>query len=282
MALASVAKKSLNEKNPAHGCRFVAASEDDKRFCTIQVTLCANAPTQDVVIELIFRNDTGGERISVDEKHFYNAFPNVHVRSQRKAWADESIMTDYVRDFRLQTLDKGDVALVLDRHGSQATPRMRTMMEMLDIECVFTPANCTDCVSPVDPNVGVWLKRRVYQMQEDELELPENRNWGMPVALGGLTTMAKRKHTVRWISQAWSDFQAYHQNNCTAAFVDTGILTALDGSEKHKINSGPKQMKGNTHFNEIRILINNRKDSLKNSVQMFDSLNLRTNCTSFS
>lgn len=122
------------------------------------------------------------------------------------------------------------------------------MREMLDIECVFTPANCTDCVSPVDRNVGVWLKRRVYQMQEDELELPENRNWGMPVALGGLTTMAKRKHTVRWISQAWSDFQAYHQNNCTAAFVDTGILTALDGSEKHKIKLWPKADEGQYTF----------------------------------
>ena len=82
------------------------------------------------------------------------------------------------------------------------------MMKMLDIEYICTPANCTDCVSPVDRNVGVWLKNRVYQQQNDELSLPQNRNWPMPANKGGLTKSEKRMHTVRWMSQAWKDFQA--------------------------------------------------------------------------
>ena len=140
MAFSSPAKKTMNERGAPRGCRFTAASEDDKRFCTINVTLCANAGTQDVAIELIFSNDTGGEGISADEKAFYEQFDDVKVRWQPKAWADESIMIDYVRDFRMQTIDKGEVALVLDNHGSQQTPRMRNMM---DIEYVLTPPNCT-------------------------------------------------------------------------------------------------------------------------------------------
>jgi ABC-type glycerol-3-phosphate transport system substrate-binding protein len=86
----------MNEKGAPRGCRFTAASEDDKRFCTINVTLCANAATQDVAIELIFFNDSGGAGISAAEKAFYALYPDVKVRWQPKAWADESIMIDYI------------------------------------------------------------------------------------------------------------------------------------------------------------------------------------------
>jgi hypothetical protein len=244
MAFSSPAKRSMNEKGAPRGCRFTAASEDDKRFCTINVTLCANAPTQDVAIELIFDSDSGGEGIGDDEKAFYARYPDVKVRWQPKAWADESIMIDYIRDFRWQTIDKGEVALVLDNHGSQRTTRMCNMMKMLDIEYILTPANCTDCVSPVDRNVGVWLKNRAYHLQNEDLSRPENRNWPMPAGKGGLTKSEKRMHTVRWMSQAWKDFQATERHNCKAAFVGTGILIAKDGSEDHLIRLWPKAAEG--------------------------------------
>ena len=240
MAFSSPAKKSMNEKGAPRGCRFTAASEDDKRFCTINVTLCANAATQDVVIELIFDNDTGGEGIGAEEKAFYDQFPDVKVRWQPKAWADESIMLDYIRDLRAQTIDKGEIALVLDNHGSQQTTRMRNMMKMLDIEYILTPPNCTDCVSPVDRNVGVWIKERVYKMQNEELDQPQNRNWPMAAGKGGLTKSEKRMHTVRWIAKAWNDFKVTERHNCNAAFVDTGILIAVDGTEDHLIKLWPK------------------------------------------
>jgi hypothetical protein len=203
-------------------------------------TLCANAATQDVVIELIFDNDTGGEGIGAEEKAFYDQFPDVKVRWQPKAWADESIMIDYIRDLRAQTIDKGEIALVLDNHGSQQTTRMRNMMKMLDIEYILTPPNCTDCVSPVDRNVGVWIKERVYKMQNEELDQPQNRNWPMAAGKGGLTKSEKRMHTVRWIAKAWNDFKVTERHNCNAAFVDTGILIAVDGTEDHLIKLWPK------------------------------------------
>jgi hypothetical protein len=248
MPFSSPAKKTMNEKGAPRGCRFTAASEDDKRFCTINVTICANATTQDVDIELIFDSDTGGEKISDEEKAAMALYPNVIVRWQPKAWADESIMLDYIRDFRLQTIAKGNVALFLDNHGSQQTTRMRNMMKMLDIEYIFTPANCTDCVSPVDRNVGVWLKNRVYRFQDEEMDLYENRNWSLAAGKGGLTKSEKRMHIVRWMSKAWKDFQTTEQHNCKASFVDTGILIAQDGSEDHLIRLWPKAKNGEYVF----------------------------------
>jgi hypothetical protein len=192
------------------------------------------------MIELIFRNGTGGDGISTAEKEMYERnFPGVRIRWQHKAWADEEICMDYMVDFRKQTLEKGDVALVMDNHGSQATPAVRSVMHFLDIKDIFLPANCTDCISPVDRNIGQWIKQRVYQMQEAELDLDENRNWPLPVAQGGLGTAQKRMHIVRWVDAAWKEMKQERQHCINRAFVDSGILIAKDRSEDHLIRLRP-------------------------------------------
>lgn len=240
MPFSSPSKRSLNEKGSRRGNRFTAASEDDKRFCTLQVTVCAQADDQDVCIELIFRNGTGGEGISAEEKALYEReYPGVRIRWQHKAWADEEICMDYVLDFRRQTMAKGDVALILDNLGSQSTPGVRSFMHFLDITNIFLPANCTDCISPVDRNIGQWLKSKVYQMQEAELDLDENRNWPLPVAQGGLGVAQKRMHIVRWVDAAWKEMKRERKHCINSAFVDSGILIAKNRTEDHLVRLRP-------------------------------------------
>ena len=248
MPFGNPAKRSLNEKGAKRGNRFTAASEDDKRFCTLNVTLCAKSDEQDVKIEVIFQNDSEGARISDEELSYYEQFPDVQVRWQSSAWADEGVCIDYIRDFRTQTLQKGDVALVMDNHGSQHTPLAHTVMHFLDIKPVFTPANCTDCVSPVDRNIGQWLKQKVYAIQEDELSLAENRDWPLPVKKGGLGKCAKRKLVVKWISSAWEEMKREKKHLLNCAFVDSGVLVAKDGSENHLIRLWPKAEQGEYDF----------------------------------
>ena len=64
----------------------------------------------------------------------------------------------------------------------------------------------------------------------------------------GLTRSEKRMHIVRWISQAWKDFKANERHNCNAAFVDTGILIAADGTEDDLIKLWPKAERGMYKF----------------------------------
>jgi hypothetical protein len=244
MPFSSPSKRSMNEKGAPRGNRFTAASEDDKRFCTIQVTLCADNTDNDVPIELIFASTSGGEKMSQEEKDFYKEYPNVKVRWQPKAWADEPICIDYIVDLREHTVDKGPIALIMDNHSAQSTPRLQNIMTHFDINYVYTPAGCTDCVSPIDRNVGHWLKERVYQYQDDELELPENRNWALPSKHGGLTKKEKRMHVVRWMSQAWEDLKRERPELLTAAWVQSGCLVAKDGSENHLIKLYPQQPEG--------------------------------------
>lgn len=249
MAFSNPSKRSLNEKGAPRGCRFTSASEQDKRFCTIQVTLCADPAGQDVPIELIFRSSSGGARISQEEKDYYASnFPDVRIRWQKKAWADEQICIDYMADFRELTAAKGDVALIMDRHGSQSTARINEMMAAFKIKPIYTPAGCTDCVSPVDHNIGIWLKNRVYKYQSREMDLPQNRNWALPANQGGLTDPEKRRLTVRWMSQAWADLKERKQEMLLAAFVSTGCLIAKDGSENHLIKLWPRAPLGAYDF----------------------------------
>ena len=244
----SPCNRSLNEKGSKRGNRFVAASEDDKRFCTMNVTICAQADRQDIPIEIIFKSNSKGERISTDEKQYFDQFPNVKVRWQASAWADEELCIDFIKDFRGRTLDKGDVVLVMDQHSSQHTPLAKTIMHFLDILPIFTPANCTDCVSPVDRNVGQWIKQKVYILQEDELSMPQNRDWSLPTAKGGLTASEKRKLTVKWVSQAWEEMVATRHHCINSAFVDSGVLVACDGSENHLIRLWPNAPYGMYNF----------------------------------
>jgi hypothetical protein len=245
MPFSSPSKRSMNEKGSRRGNRFTAASEDDKRFCTLQVCLCADSANQDVAIELIFRSGSDGAFIPDEEKQLYeNDFPDVKIRWQSKAWADENICIEFMTDFRRQTLAKGEVALVLDNLGSQQTPMIRAIMHFLDIKAIFLPANCTDCVSPVDRNIGQWIKQRAYQIQEAELDKPENRHWPLPTKKGGLTAAQKRKLIVRWVNQAWSEMKVTRQHCINKAFVDSGILIAKDRSEDVLIRLRPGDPEG--------------------------------------
>ena len=132
----------------------------------------------------------------------------------------------------------------MDNHGSQQTPLMRVLMHALDVEYVFTPANCTDAVSPVDRNVGQALKEKVYAMQEEELDLDGNEHWRYPASEGGLEAWEKRTMVVAWIDRAWQELKKDNKHLLLSSFVDTGILVANDGSENHLIRLHPKQVLG--------------------------------------
>ena len=64
----------------------------------------------------------------------------------------------------------GEVLLGRDNHGSQRTPACETFMELFRIVAAFTPANCTDCYSPVDHHVGKLLKELINKMYEAEYD----------------------------------------------------------------------------------------------------------------
>ena len=225
-------KKTLNMVGEACEMMQPGGSGATKRFCTLQVTICAEPENQKVSIEIYFRGK--GKRLSEEETALYAALPNVKVRWQDKAWCDEQIAMEYLESFREQTLDDGEVLLGMDNHSSQSTPQCRAFMDLMGIVPVFTPSNCTDCVSPVDRNVGQAIKLKIAALYEEEYARNRVR-WELPKKEGGLGDSVKRMLVAKWTSQAWTEICATHYQLIRSAFVKTGFLLAKDGSENHLI-----------------------------------------------
>lgn len=207
-------------------------NEDEKRFCSLQVCICANADTQVCKLEIIFRGT--GQRIDQAELDHYTALPNLRIRWQAKAYADESTTIAFLEDFRSDTAHLGEVMLGLGNFKAHLTLLCRTFAEYMGICLVFTPPNCTDCVSPVDKNVGQTLKAKINAQFEDAYALHFDR-WNRPPTMGGLTTSEKRMLLATWASNAWTDLCDNHQSCIKSSFVKSGFLVAKDGSENHLI-----------------------------------------------
>lgn len=231
LAFVNGSRRTLNTRGKR--CQISAPrSGDDKRFCTLQVTICAKADTQPVKLEIIFAGT--GKQLSRDELDLYKSLPNVRVRFQPKAWADEDVIVDYLSDFRRDTSHLGEVLLGMDNHGSQCTFLARCLMEFFAIVPAFTPPNCTDCVSPVDRHVGQTLKQKISARFEDAYEDDFDR-WNCSSKLGGLTACEKRMLIAKWASESWAELCLEHKRLIESAFIKTGFLVAKDGSENHLI-----------------------------------------------
>ncbi len=228
--------------------KLPGGSSTEKRFCTLQVCICAQPDRQNVKLEIIFRGK--GKRVkpgTVEYEH-YASLPNVNIMWQKKAWADERISMDWLMRFREQTLDQGEVLLGMDGHGAQTTAMCMDFMKAVGIQPAKTPANCTDCVSPVDRNVGQAIKLKIAKRYEAAYEA-NTASWDLPKKQGGLGDSRKRMLIATWASEAWEEFCSENQDCIRSAFVETGFLIAKDGSENGKICLWKKRReKGNPHL----------------------------------
>ena len=227
LSFSALSKRSLNKSGEACAVR---EQHTDKRFCTLQITICADPSKCHLVpMEIYFR---GQGNVSQEEKDFYDQYPNVKVRWQRNAWADESVMVRWFLDFRTATLSQGEVMLVLDRHGPHKTSTCLQFMETVSVVPVFSPPNCTDCVSPVDCNVGANIKK--YIKEQYDLMDSECTN------ITHITDSQKRKLLVKWASEAWTHLIQNEPTTIVRSFVKTGVLVRKDGSQDNEIKLDPK------------------------------------------
>ena len=236
MPFSAGTKKTMNMRGEQCAVKEPGGASSTKRMCTLQVTVCAE-PNKQLPLEIIFKNKSGSdEHLTAEERAHYASLPNIRVRWQKSAWADESIMLDYFRDFRLDTINDGEVLLGMDRHGSQKTTACRAFMALTHIVPAFTPPNCTDCTSPVDHHIGQTLKTMIADKYDRDYERDED-SWHLPKKQGGLGDARKRMLVAQWASEAWAEFKTCpkRQQQVRDAFVKTGFLIAADGSENHLI-----------------------------------------------
>lgn len=216
-------KHTYNPKGQA--AELAIGTNMSMRICTLQLWICpVVSQIRKVRMELIFFGT--GTRITYAERDFYANLHNITVRWQRNAWCDETVFAHSLADFRRQTLADGEVLLGMDRHGPQRTPYCRAFMRRMHIFYMFTPALCTDRISPVDHHVAETCKAKIRKILKNRYSVDE---------LIELEMCDKRMVVARAASEAWEDMLTNHSYLFRAAFVDTGFLVAMDGSENKLI-----------------------------------------------
>jgi hypothetical protein len=239
LPFASATQKTMNPVGEQCVVKQPGGSGASKRFCTLQICICADPALQCVKPEIYFK---GKGHINAEEKAIYAKLDNIIIRFNEKAWSDEGTAIAALVAFREQTLHLGEVLLGMDGHKAQITPFCRAFMDHMGIRYAITTPNCTDVISPVDRHVGKVLKDRIHAKYETALK-SNARMWSMDEAHGGLSTARKRILVATWTSEAWNEFCANNKYTIERAFVETGFLLAKDGSNRFEVRPYKRRRK---------------------------------------
>ena len=131
---------------------------------------------------------------------------------------------------------EGEDLIGMDNHGAQRTKEMLELYEALGMVPVFTSANCTDCISPVDQHIGRFIQQHMGRSYRASVE-SEQSIWiagSATVEIEDPTcgaAMSRRMLMAQWLSTAWTDLITHYPHMIASAFVKTGFKVAKDGSE---------------------------------------------------
>ena len=246
LPFASDAGRTLNPKG-AKSCRIAGPNTSglEKRQATLQLWICAEADIQPVKPTIIFRGSRGpkSKLPKAAEQALYDTLTNIRVAFQPNAWADEVFCADEIlhvaADLKAAGVD-GEVLIGMDNHSAQRTPDMLELYTALGMVPLFTAANCTDCISPVDHHIGRFIQSHMGRSYRVCLEANQ-AIWIAGSASDEIedptcsAAMSRRMLMAGWLSEAWADLCTNHANMIESAFVKTGFKLAKDGSEDDKI-----------------------------------------------
>ena len=222
--------RSLNRKGQQ--CYIAICNAKEKRQATLNIWIRAEG--QQLRPEIIFRGKGGLDRRHSEELAYYrNVQDEANIMFQPKAWADQEVMLQSLECFIQQTREirqkYGEILLILDQHGSQATAFFRIRAAQCGIILAYTPSSCTDVVAPVDHHIGANLKQMMSGFYHEELRL----NYDQWVD-EGISAGECRMLMLEWLLLSWKAMCA-HPDMIRQAFVSTGCMLAVDGSDWQKV-----------------------------------------------
>jgi hypothetical protein len=236
--------RTLNPKG-ARSCRIAGVNTSglEKRQATLQLWICAESGRQYIKPTIIFRGSRGkrSQLPKPAERALYASLTNIRVAFQPNAWADEQFCEEEILKVAADLTEAGvtgEIMIGMDNHAAQRTARMLTLYGTLGMVPVFTAANCTDCISPVDHHIGRFIQNHMGASYRDAVErAPEiwisaTEDLDDPNCRGA---MARRMLMAQWLADAWTELTTNHSHMIDAAFVKTGFKLAMDGSDDHKV-----------------------------------------------
>jgi hypothetical protein len=244
LPFASEIRSTLNPKG-AVSCRIAGTNTSglEKRQATLQLWICADPDKQSIKPTIIFRGSSkpGAQLPKPKEKALFDTLTNIRVAFQTSAWADGKFCQEeiyLVAEDLYRAGIEGEVMIGMDNHRAQRTPEMEAIYRDLEMMPIYTAAGCTDCISPVDHHVGRFIQQHMGQAYQNAIE-KNPHIWRADVAERDIehahstSALARRMLMAQWLSDAWTELITNHTGLLLSAFVRTGFLLALDGSEDH-------------------------------------------------
>lgn len=157
-------------------------ADDGKRFCTLQIVArAANGPPDkprhgQPKIGIIFRGT--GQRISQEEKQAWHK--DVHVRFQRKAWADSEYcelhaaneMREATEEARAQGQES--VAIYDNLHGQTTDEHLKILHRHAKCERHLLPTGVTSEIQLIDDGIGYAVKNEMGHALDEWLGEGDN------------------------------------------------------------------------------------------------------------
>jgi hypothetical protein len=253
-----VRKRTLQRRRDEDGhyvpawVRMPATSGLDKRQASLMPCIRPEGD-QSVPLLLIFRGKGCSPSMGEIEAMQRARELGVVCMFQPKAWADSQIMLRWlVEVFAPSIRDAGVtgwVVLGMDRHGPQISHAFQSLCRAFGIIPVYTPEGTTDVTAPVDHHVGKHLKSIMQTCWEEELQV-RYAIWSEEEAAlpRGVKASYRRCLMLSWGVRAWADTQTRH-HMLRQAFVSTGWLNSMDGSENHLV-----QVKGCDNYDLLKTI----------------------------
>ena len=208
-----------------------------KRLCTLQLCFCAQNDKNVVKPSLIFRckpQDSTCKipKAAVIKKELSKYHPDVVVYFQCKAWADQDVSLQWLKDFRLYTNEQGEVLLGLDNLGTQKTQQYQEYAVKHGIDLIYTPESCTDAVAVTDRNLGQLVKRKMHELFKKDFEANVD-DW----INGKITASQRRIKYTHWLGTVWKEITSSPEYISTVftAFQRCGMCNAKDGSDNKEV-----------------------------------------------
>ena len=174
-----------------------------------------------------------GKRVSAEEKAGYH--PDVHIRFQKKAWADDEVCEEVAeREIAEATADaraagEESVCFYDNLSGQTTAEHKRLLKKIAKCSRHLLPTDSTSELMHIDDGIGARMKTLQGEETDEWCAQPGNlERWTTGPKEGGLTASQKRVLISQFAGRAW--VRLCDTYNFEASAQRLGILMTIDGS----------------------------------------------------
>ena len=186
-------------------------ADDGKRFCTLAITArCSNGDASkprcgQPPLTILFRGQ--GKVISQKERDGWH--PDVRVRFQPKAWADDELCEDVAAVEMFEATAEARAAgersmCFFDNLSGQTTAEHLSNLRRAHCDRHLLPTGSTGELMLIDGGIGAIIKNLIGEEQDEWIQDDTNlERWTNGPKEGGLRAWEKRVLVTQWAGKAW-------------------------------------------------------------------------------